>query len=251
MPFKLIPTDPTRPPGPNGTKHTEWAQPNAKGSESNNGWAQAVRAASGPAVGVPGDALARSTGPLSDGGALSLLPPTGAPLPDWISPWDTITLAGLRLPGIARVEGGRRHRYDHKTTLGAVGEAATFLGVDPGEITITLTLWIASQWAELQDILPRILPPPSPKMQPRAVDVVHGPLNVLNIDQIYLVGCMVPQVTSPGGPVEVKINAWEYLPQVALVPDPPLADDPRGPLTGAILDRRVITRPSAGAGVVP
>jgi hypothetical protein len=74
----------------------------------------------------------------SGAGYVSLVPRTYQPYPNHLSQFDTITLAGRRAPGLARVEGGRRHRFDHKPSLGVTGEAPSWLGVDPGEITITI-----------------------------------------------------------------------------------------------------------------
>ena len=182
-------------------------------------------------------------------GYWSALPRTLLPYPDTLSPWDAISFSGQRAPGIARVEGGRRHRFDHKPSLGVTGEAPTWLGVDPGEITITLKIWTPEHWSDLQRLLPQILPPHTAKISPRAVDVAYPPLNVIGITQIYVLGVEVPHLLGPGDAVEIKIDAWEYMPLQAVVAQPPLPAAPDGPITGAI--RAPPTKPSAGAGVAP
>lgn len=152
----------------------------------------------------------------------SLLPDdtidASAPYPDQLSPWDVVYLSGYRLPGIARVDGLRKHKTDAPPALGSVGAMATGLGFDPCEITITLTLWTPAQFEAMRQILPKIQPELTPTGYiPRAVYVTHPGLTQLKINMLYLVSISIPRHT--GKQIfEQTLQCIEFLPPKPIQP---------------------------------
>jgi len=136
-----------------------------------------------------------------------------APWPDELSPWETLTLAGVRVPGVAKVEGGRRRRLDHRTSAGASGETASDMGYDPGEFTITLTLWTPMQFLALQNMIPLIQPPATAKVQPKAVKISHPACALLNIYDVYIESIDFPRHV--GKQIfEVVLQCFEFMPPI-------------------------------------
>jgi len=132
------------------------------------------------------------------------------PWPDQLSLWETIKLNGLRAPGICRVEGGRRRRIDERFANGSSGVTPANMGYDCGRFTITLTLWTPKQLEQLRAMLDLIQPPPTAKVQPRAVRAEHPALLLWKIDTIYIEGVEFPRHI--GKQIfEVVIDAVEYL----------------------------------------
>lgn len=164
-----------------------------------------------PQVTTVGPNGQQGTGTQPAPGIWTLIPETPSQAwPDQLSPWDCIYFSGQRAPGIARVDGGRRRRIDHRQSPGASGETAANMGYDPGEFTITLTIWTSMQWAALQQLMSTIQPPPTAKVQPKAVKVQHPALNVLNIYDVYIEGIELPKHI--GKQVfEIVIDAVEFL----------------------------------------
>jgi len=146
-------------------------------------------------------------------GIITLLPETpNGPWLDDISEWETIYFNGMMAPGIARVKGGRRRRIDLRITPGASGATASNMGYDPGEFTVTLTLWTAKQWKWLQDMMGMLLPPPTAKVQPRSVKVNYPALRIVGITDCYIESVAIPEVNEQQiGRVE--FDCLEFLPQ--------------------------------------
>jgi hypothetical protein len=73
--------------------------------------------------------------------------------------WDAVWLKGIRLPGIAEVDGrGFSRRVDKKRSAGRNGATVTHMGLEPADIDITLTLWTPQHLTELQEVLKSIRP---------------------------------------------------------------------------------------------
>jgi len=83
------------------------------------------------------------------------------PWPAELSQWETIVIAGIRAPGICRVDGGRRRRIDHKEMFGASGMPITDGGLLPAQFTITITIWTWSQLVQLGKLYQLLMPKPS------------------------------------------------------------------------------------------
>lgn len=132
------------------------------------------------------------------------------PWPDYLSPWDTIKMAGMRAPGIARVHGGRGRRFNPQVSAGSSGALPNSFGYDPGDFTVTLTLWTPAQWRWLYDFIQLISPPPSAKVQPKAVKVEYEGLKFLNLYDCYVIRVAIPEI-KPDGSGTIVIPCSEYL----------------------------------------
>lgn len=88
--------------------------------------------------------------------------PKASAVPFWgdgSGAWDTVWVKGLRLPGVAEVDGkGFSRRVDRKKSAGRNGATLTQTGMEPADIDITLTLWTPEHLIELQHILKEIRP---------------------------------------------------------------------------------------------
>lgn len=134
-----------------------------------------------------------------------------SPWPEELSLWDTIKLAGMRAPGIARVEGGRGRRVPSMIVPGASGSAPTFLGEDAVEFFIHLTIWTPKQWYWLQQLITLISPPPTALIRPKGIKVDYPGLALLNIYDIYVVRIAIPKPDEyQRGHIE--IHCTEFLP---------------------------------------
>lgn len=158
----------------------------------------------------PGNPLFGARG-LVGFGILTALPESpNEPWPDYLSQWDTIKLAGMRAPGIARVHGGRGKRFNPQVTIGLNGHVPNFLGYDCGTFTIKLTIWTPAQWAWLYQLIQLIMPPPTAKIQPVAIKVDYPALQALNIYDCYVVHVAIPDLHD-NEIVTIDIPCVEYL----------------------------------------
>lgn len=133
------------------------------------------------------------------------------PWPDYLSPWDTIKLAGMRAPGVPRVHGGRGKRFHPQVTPGLNGHVPNFYGYDCAEFTIKLTIWTPAQWAWLYDLVSLVMPPPSSKIQPVAIKVDYPSLRLLNIYDCYVIRVAIPDLHEEKQIVTIEIPCVEYL----------------------------------------
>lgn len=77
-----------------------------------------------------------------------------------LSPWDTLVLGGITLPGRATVRAHRGRKHDRKRALGADGETFTDQGAEAAELDLTITIWRPEQMDDLVQALDRLLPAP-------------------------------------------------------------------------------------------
>ena len=128
--------------------------------------------------------------------------------------WDIVDVAGVALPGLAKVSGpGVEQAIDVKKSPGKNGATITDLGRSLGRFTITLVLWSVSQWDEF--IQRRgMLQPLSRTGQLQALKVRHPAINALGIDSLYFTRVGVPRPGSQVGTYEVELECLEFrLPQ--------------------------------------
>ncbi len=59
--------------------------------------------------------------------------------------WESVIVAGWRLPGVCAIDGKVRRRHDKKSTAGTNGSTVTYIGDDQAEFTVTVRLWTAEQ----------------------------------------------------------------------------------------------------------
>ena len=93
--------------------------------------------------------------------------------------WDVVDVAGVVLPGLAKVTGpGVEHAIDIKKSPGKNGATITDLGRSLGKFTITLVLWSASQWDDFKQAR-GMLQPLLRTGQLQAPKVRHPAINAL------------------------------------------------------------------------
>src|SRR5262249_28304350 len=87
------------------------------------------------------------------------------PLPESVSPWEVVYFAGMRAPGKAIVDGGRRRIVDRIGIPGSSGEIARVMGYGLFEATILLEMWTEQQWFTFQNLIAILFPKPQPQQQ--------------------------------------------------------------------------------------
>ena len=138
----------------------------------------------------------------------------GTDPPPQLGAWDVVDVAGMVLPGLAKVSGpGVEHAIDVKKSPGKNGATITALGRSLGKFTITLLLWSASQWDEFKQAR-GMLQPLSRSGQLQALKVRHPAINALGIDSLYFTRVGVPRPGSAVGTYEIELECLEFrLPQ--------------------------------------
>jgi hypothetical protein len=73
--------------------------------------------------------------------------------------WDTVTVAGRRLPGIARVSGtAMEHRTDRQKTRGKSGAKIVLQGYEPAPFEVVLLLWTEEHLRTFESLIPVLKP---------------------------------------------------------------------------------------------
>lgn len=80
--------------------------------------------------------------------------------PNGWSEWDKVYLAGMLLPGCAKVKVKRSRKIDKKQGPGTSGASPTDMGTKPCEIDISLLLWMPQHLAVLEAMMPLLRPTP-------------------------------------------------------------------------------------------
>lgn len=131
------------------------------------------------------------------------------------SPWDTVTIGSIQLPGVVEVEGDIGNRLDMKQPKGRSSARLEFSGYKPAEITINVQIWTADHWSSLQQLVIAIRPVNSVGI-PKAFDVVHPVFEAYNIRSIAIREISFPKSESKSGAGRqikiVTIKAWEFIP---------------------------------------
>ena len=121
--------------------------------------------------------------------------------------FDTITIGGETMPGIAVVKAERKHKYDEKKTKGSKGSTLTYAGSDLVDITIDLTIFDQEGYDDWIAKAPALLPDPK---NPKALDAVHPHLDAVNVSSIVMVSTPAP-VHEGGGKWTVALKAKEFV----------------------------------------
>lgn len=107
--------------------------------------------------------------------------------------WNTVIMAGRRLPGIARVGGAAFDiRVDRRTIPGEHGEKQTTLGREPCDPEIEVRLWTAAQLRDFVAIVKLFLPKSQTALPP-PVDVVHPALAMFKVRAVRVMKCSFPE----------------------------------------------------------
>lgn len=135
-----------------------------------------------------------------------------ATIPFWYDEpgaWDTCALGVFVLPGRARVTVSRTKPIDIRKAPGQYGATLIIMGSEPAQVSITLTMWSAEQWAAAVSILGAI-ELPNPK--PQAYAITHPVPNSRGVNGVVVQTIAGPNVGSIVGTVEYTLSCLESLP---------------------------------------
>lgn len=102
------------------------------------------------------------------------------------SPWDTLTLGGMKLPGVCAVTCQPQREVDKKKPHGGDGAKVTIRGYLPSEVMINLTIWTGEQWKIWQQIAQKLWPRAGkPAADP--FDIVHPETALWGIKSVIVI----------------------------------------------------------------
>jgi hypothetical protein len=128
--------------------------------------------------------------------------------------WNTVVLAGIKVPGLAKVVGNVSRKLDVKNAKGVDGATVTDDGADPSKIEITILLRSRAEWASFQQLIP-LLNPNVKKGTAAAIDVSYPSLSLYGIRQMYVEEMSTPVDGSVSQTKEVTIRGMGWLPPPA------------------------------------
>lgn len=134
------------------------------------------------------------------------------------SPWDVCALAGLVLPGLAKVTPKARKRFDVKKKKGSDGAGLTFTGYDPSEVQIALRVWTQLHLDTLQSQMPMLkaksktLAGAQATAAELALDINHPSTSLLGIHSVVVQGIDGLVATETKGVWQMLIHCLEYVP---------------------------------------
>lgn len=144
-----------------------------------------------------------------------------ANIPSWrTSPeaWNTVTLAGIELPGVCKVDVERERSIDVKKPSGADGATTTDKGAKPAEVKITWVLWndvdeefTEEQWASAQEILAVLEPRPGAVKTPVPLDIAHPMAALRSVSSVVIKKIDTPDVDDDGL-LTIKLECVEWRP---------------------------------------
>jgi hypothetical protein len=124
--------------------------------------------------------------------------------------WDTASLGGVVLPGLARIDGLElASKWDVKEAPGTDGATETYQGYTPSAFQLVLRIWDPDQWSTFLTLAKRFRPKPG-KESPQPLDVVHPDLSVWGISK-----CVIRKIKPKKGDgiYEVSFDLLEWFPQ--------------------------------------
>ena len=141
--------------------------------------------------------------------------------------WDTLVLAGVSMPGVARVAVSRTRKLEIKGARGSDGAVYTITGYDPAEVSITLTMHTEAQFVEAVKILEALGPgvASAKKAKSLAVDISH-PQTQLGAPISSIIIESVAHDMPDNGIFTLQIKAHEFLPAKEAKPRTPKAARP-------------------------
>jgi hypothetical protein len=124
--------------------------------------------------------------------------------------WDTLVLGGDTWPGIARVTVERGRKIDKKSAKGKNKATTTDQGVDPADVTITVRVMSAEDFAALADNVATVEPKAGTSpMVP--YDIVHPVAAFRKVTAIVIEKISGPTHPEPSsGQAEVTLKCLEY-----------------------------------------
>ena len=135
--------------------------------------------------------------------------------PDFIdNEWDTLHLAGLRIPGLCKVViTEKRRRIQNKKENGSDGATPTFRGIEPAKGTIEVMLWTDGQYQAWQFVRPAIFPLPNKDINNlSAVQIAHPVCKDAGVSSVIIEDLPSLDDTGVHGCKKVTMKWVGYLP---------------------------------------
>lgn len=165
--------------------------------------------------------------------------------------WDTVILAGVKLPGISKVRGRCRRGHERKRIAGKHGATFTFTGDEPMEFDISLKLWTAehlqtfatvarqlkslkpmvttetnvatneptsssagSKGEELYSLVTTKKTTTIKRVRANPVSIIHPALAIYGVSQVFVVEFGLPEESGSegSGVFTVSLHCVEYMP---------------------------------------
>lgn len=135
------------------------------------------------------------------------------------NPWESVELAGVRLPGICRVRSAKGRKLLVSSAAGAEAARLTDLGAESSQVTITCQMWTPAHLTAFDSFYRKVS---EWWEQPDggALDVSHPGLNMMGISSLYVTFVTVPEPGSVRGTYEATIQAQDYKPQAKVETGP-------------------------------
>ena len=137
------------------------------------------------------------------------------PLPHWTEQpdvWDTLSLAGIAVPGVATVDVSRGLEIDKKKAKGTRKMVFTIQGVKSAEINIHIEVNTPDEWTALQQLIAVIEPKAGTgKNEGIPVDIAHPVTAARGIRSILIEDVIGPTKTPDGKSFcSLKIKGSEF-----------------------------------------
>ncbi len=148
------------------------------------------------------------------------------PYPSWTRTeiWDQVFLAGVRVPGIARVDINRRCELNKKKAKGHKRARVSGEGVDVADVTISLTFVDETEIDAFEATRARLMPR-SKTADVQPVAFAH-PLGAWFEVSAVVVKAIAAATPTAGGAFQVQINAVEWVPEAPKVKKKTGSDQP-------------------------
>lgn len=131
----------------------------------------------------------------------------------YASGWDLVTIGGVQLPGIARIDGASLMlRRNPNNKAGANGGNPVYHGLEEQQLRITVIVWTNEQLEALRSFLDAHAPLPG--VQPKNFSLVSEWTKLTKIDRISIVGFgdLQPHTSARvANGLQVTITAAHYL----------------------------------------
>lgn len=156
------------------------------------------------------DAYSRTLGDSKDG--------DGSASNSSFSPWDVCALAGLALPGVAKVLVKAKKRFDVKKSKGKNGATLTFTGYDPSELSIELRVWTPVHLNALASVMPMLKQKATTTGGAQAtaaqlaMDINHPTTTLLGIHSVLIESVSGLEPADQKGVMRMQIRCLEYIP---------------------------------------
>jgi hypothetical protein len=136
---------------------------------------------------------------------------SSVPWPDVApTPWNTVIVDGVSLPGVATVDVQLKEEIDVKKPVGATGATTTYQGRNPMKVVIELFMWESAQLDAWARVFPQLFPAPK-KGTAGSRKIVHPKLAIYGIGAVVFESLKDPP-NNKGDQYKVTLEAVQFLP---------------------------------------